>query len=241
MSDIHSLLRKRSAGRAEAEAVLLAAAEAVFAEQGFGGATTAAIAARAGLPKSNLHYYFPTKQALYREVLANVLEAWLEAAASFDRGETACQALAHYIAAKMDLARQFPLASRLFATEIMRGAPLVRDFLDTTLKTWLADREPIIQGWIASGQLRPLAPRTLMFMIWATTQHYADFAHQINILNGGSALSDEAFETAKQQVVETILRGVLTDPDAGFDLRQIVTSPGRYGRMIASDRSTGPG
>jgi len=218
MSDIASLLRKRSAGRAETEALLLAAAESVFAEKGFGGATTAAIAARAGVPKSNLHYYFPTKQALYRAVLANVLEAWLEAAASFDRGETARQALAHYIAAKMDLARQFPLASRLFASEIMRGAPLVRDFLDTTLKTWLADREPIILGWIASGQLRPLVPKTLIFMIWATTQHYADFSHQINILNGGSALSDKAFEAAKRQVVETILRGIVTDPDVDLGL-----------------------
>ncbi|WP_131193879.1 TetR family transcriptional regulator C-terminal domain-containing protein [Lichenihabitans psoromatis] len=210
MSEIHSLMRKKSSGRAETEALLLAAAESVFAEQGFGGATTAAIAKRAGLPKSNLHYYFPTKEALYRAVLANVLEAWLAAAASFDRAASAEQALTAYIEAKMDLARQFPLASRIFASEIMRGAPLVQDFLETTLKAWLAQREPIIDGWIAAGQLRPLSAKTLIYMIWATTQHYADFAHQIKTLNGGHDLSTREFDAAKRQVVETILGGILT-------------------------------
>ena len=180
----------------------------VFAEQGFGGASTAAIAARAGVPKANLHYYFATKEDLYRAVLGNVLDAWLDAAASFDRGETARQALTHYIEAKMDLARQFPLGSRIFAAEIMRGAPLVQDFLDTTLTRWITAREPILQRWIAEGQLRPIEPRTLIYMIWATTQHYADFSHQIKTLNGGVDLSDEQFAQAKQQVVEMILGGV---------------------------------
>jgi TetR/AcrR family transcriptional regulator len=203
---------KRSAARADTEAALVAAAEAVFAEQGFAGATTAAIAARAGVPKSNLHYYFATKEDLYRTVLGNVLDAWLAAAASFDRGETARQALTHYIEAKMDLARRSPLASRIFATEIMRGAPLVQDFLETTLTAWIARREPIVRRWIASGELRPIDPRTLIYMIWATTQHYADFSHQIKTLNGGAELSDEQFRAAKQQVVEVILRGVVSEP-----------------------------
>ena len=205
-------MRKRAAARAETESSLLAAAEAVFAEHGYGGATTAAIAARAGLPKANLHYYYPTKEALYRKILADILDAWLAAAASFDEGETARQALTRYIEAKMDLARTHPLASRIFAAEIMRGAPLAQDFLETKLVRWLADREPVIRGWIESGQLRALEPRTLIYMIWATTQHYADFAHQIKTLNGGADLSGPAFEASKREIVETILRGVEAGP-----------------------------
>ena len=73
--------------RAENERTILEAAEAVFAEHGFGGATTAAIAARAGVPKANLHYYFPTKAALYRAVIERVLTAWLAAASSFDESD----------------------------------------------------------------------------------------------------------------------------------------------------------
>jgi TetR/AcrR family transcriptional regulator len=115
--------RPRPTIRAENERALLEAAEAIFAEQGFSGATTAAIAKRAGVPKANLHYYFPTKEALYRAVVERVLTAWLAAAASFDASEDPREALAAYIGAKMDLAREMPLASRIWSAEIMRGAP----------------------------------------------------------------------------------------------------------------------
>ena len=145
--------KRRPAVRAEIERALLAAAEGVFAEQGFSGATTAAIAKRAGVPKANLHYYFPTKEALYRAVVERVLTAWLAAAASFDASEDPREALAAYIGAKMDLAREMPLASRIWSAEIMRGAPIIQDFLETTLSVWVADRERVVKHWIGLGKL----------------------------------------------------------------------------------------
>ena len=190
----------------------MAAAESVFAERGFDGATTAEIAARAGLPKSNLHYYFPTKAALYRRVLEGVLQAWLAAADTFESGADPAEALRRYIAAKMDLARARPQGSRIFASEILRGAPAIQDFLDTTLQRWVESRSAIVDGWIQSGVLKPVTPKTLFFMIWATTQHYADFAHQIATLNGGQPLSDAVFESMKDQVAAIIVSGVLVDP-----------------------------
>jgi TetR/AcrR family transcriptional regulator len=199
----------RKSIRAENEKAILAAAEHVFAEHGFKGATTAEIAARAGIPKANLHYYFPTKAALYRRVVARVLEMWMGAAAALDRSDDPATALAGYIGAKMDLARVEPLGSRIWASEIMRGAPAIQDFLETTLREWVATREVIFKRWIAGGKLRPIEPRTLLSMIWAATQHYADFSHQIAVLNEGRALSDAQFEAAKQQVIAMILRGTL--------------------------------
>jgi len=131
--------------REENERVILAAAEAVFAEQGFGGATMAAIAARAGVPKPNVHYYFPTKEQLYRAVVERVLTAWLEAASSFDASEDPAEALTTYIGAKMDLARSMPLGSQIWASEIMRGAPVIQDFLDTQLTQWVRSRERAVK------------------------------------------------------------------------------------------------
>ena len=193
--------------REENERVILAAAEAVFAEHGFGGATMAAIAARAGVPKPNVHYYFPTKERLYRAVVERVLIAWLDAASSFDTSDDPAEALTSYIGAKMDLARTMPLGSRIWASEIMRGAPVIQDFLDTTLTQWVRSREHVVRRWIAEGKLKPIEPKFLFYMIWATTQHYANAAHEIATLEKGP-LDDEAFERAKRQVVETILAGV---------------------------------
>lgn len=191
------------------ERAILAAAEAVFAEQGFGGATMAAIAARAGVPKPNVHYYFPTKAKLYRAVVEQVLTAWLDAARSFDTSADPADALTAYIAAKMDLAREMPLSSRIWASEIMRGAPVIQDFLDTTLTQWVRSRERVVRKWIADGKIKPIEPKFLFYMIWATTQHYANAAHEIASLEKGRVLDDEAFELAKRQVVETILGGVV--------------------------------
>jgi TetR/AcrR family transcriptional regulator len=194
--------------RAENERAIVEAAEAVFAESGFKGATTAAIAARAGVPKANLHYYFSTKEELYRAVIERVLTAWLAAASSFDESDDPTEALARYIGAKMELARSMPLSSRIWATEIMRGAPAIQDFLDTTLAQWVEQRSRIVRGWIAEGKLRPVEPKYLFYMIWATTQQYANAAHEMASLENGCPLTDEQFDAAKKQVIETVIAGV---------------------------------
>ena len=194
--------------REENERTLLEAAEWVFAEQGFAGATTAAIARRAGVPKANLHYYFATKEGLYRAVIERVLNAWLAAASSFDASEDPAEALAAYIGAKMDLARAMPLASRIWSAEIMRGAPMIQDFLDTTLTEWVASRGRVVKRWVADGKLKPIEPSHLFYMIWATTQQYANASHEMATLNGGRPLDDAAFERAKRQAIDIIVSGV---------------------------------
>jgi TetR/AcrR family transcriptional regulator len=195
--------------RTENERMILEAAEAVFAEHGFGGATTAAIAARAGVPKANLHYYFSTKAMLYRAVIERVLSAWLAAASSFDESDDPQQAIARYISAKMDLARSMPLGSRIWASEIMRGAPVIQDFLETTLAEWVEARAKIVRRWIQEGKLRPIEPKYLFYMIWATTQHYANAEHEISTIEKGVPLDDSRFELAKLQVIETIVGGLI--------------------------------
>jgi len=190
------------------ERAILAAAETVFAERGFSGATMSMIAARAGAPKANIHYYFPTKEILYRAVVERVLTAWLDAARSFDMSDDPKEALTAYIGAKMDLAREMPLSSQIYASEMMRGAPVVQDYLDTTLSEWVRSRSSVVRRWVAEGKLRPIEPKYLFYMIWATTQHYANAAHEMATLEGGAALSDAAFERAKRQVAQTVLFGV---------------------------------
>lgn len=198
----------RSQARAETERLILEAAEAVFAEYGFKGATTGKIADRAGIPKANLHYYFPTKELLYRQVVENIFQIWLNAANTFDDCDNPEEALTSYISAKMDISRQHPMGSKVWANEILHKAPVIQDYLETTLDEWTKSRIAVIERWIKEGKMAPVDPRTLLYMIWATTQHYADFNHQIETLNAGKPLSDEQFETAKKTVVSIILAGV---------------------------------
>ncbi len=198
----------RTGAREEAERAILAAAEGVFAMHGYSGTTMAAVAAAAGLPKPNVHYYFATKAELYRAVIGRVFNAWLSAADAFDTADEPLEALASYIGAKMDLARAMPLASKIWANEIMRGAPNIQDFLETTLSDWVKSREAVLLRWIAQGKLRAIEPRPLFYMIWATTQQYANAAHEIATLEGGE-LDGAAFARAKRQVTDIIVSGVM--------------------------------
>ncbi|SEO82154.1 transcriptional regulator, TetR family [Salinihabitans flavidus] len=200
--------------RRESEKLILQAAEKVFSAAGFGGATMQLIADVAGLPKANLHYYFPTKESLYRQVVQTIFLDWLKAADVFDHADGPVEGLGAYIDAKMEISRRHPEGSKVWASEVMHQAPVIQDYLETTLTEWTDGRIAVIERWIEQGLMDPVDPRHLLYMLWATTQHYADFNHQIETLNGGDPLSDAQWEAAKQSVKQIILRGIGAVPAA---------------------------
>jgi TetR/AcrR family transcriptional regulator len=199
---------RRTDIRRENERLILDAAEKVFAEAGFGGATMQLIADMAGLPKANLHYYFPTKEDLYRRVVQNIFEIWLDAASSFDAAAGPVEGIGAYVEAKMDISRRHPHGSKVWAAEVMHGAPVIQDYLETTLRQWTEGRMSVIQRWIDEGKMAPVDPRHLLYLLWATTQHYADFGHQIETLNAGQPLTDRQWREATESVKQIILRGI---------------------------------
>ncbi len=194
--------------RQENERLILEAAEKTFAEAGFGGATMQLIADVAGLPKANLHYYFPTKEALYRRVVQDIFQVWLQAADVFDAADGPEEGLGAYIDAKMEISRRHPAGSKVWASEVMHRAPVIQDYLETTLKEWTTGRMAVIQRWIDEGKMDQVNPRHLLYMLWATTQHYADFGHQIETLNDGEPFTDDDWAEAKASVKQIILAGI---------------------------------
>ncbi len=199
--------QRRTEIRQHNETLILQAAEKVFAEAGFGGATMQLIADMAGLPKANLHYYFPTKEDLYRRVVQDIFEIWLHAADSMDQAPGPIEGIGAYIQAKMDISRRHPNGSKVWAFEVMHRAPVIQDYLETTLRAWTTGRVRLIERWIAEGKMAPVDPEHLLYMLWATTQHYADFGHQIETLNSGP-LSDADWQKATDSVKTMILRGI---------------------------------
>lgn len=189
------------------EARILAAAESVFARAGFGGATMAAIATAAELPKANLHYYFGSKKDLYRAVLARILSDWIVSTDVFTPDADPRAALEHYIRAKMVLSAQRPEASKVFANELLHGAPVLKDVLATELRQTVKDKASVIQRWIDAGRMAPVDPTHLFFTIWAATQTYADFDVQVAAVLGRKSLGPRDHARATEHVVNLLLRG----------------------------------
>ena len=198
---------RRNEIRQQNEALICQAAEKVFAEAGFGGATMQLIADLAGLPKANLHYYFPTKEDLYRRVVRDIFEIWLHAAEAMDSAPGPVEGIGAYIEAKMEISRRHPDGSKVWAYEVMHGAPVIQDYLETTLRDWTSGRVRLIERWIAEGKMARVDPEHLLYMLWAATQHYADFGHQIATLNG-QPLTDADWQRATDSVKTMILRGI---------------------------------
>jgi TetR/AcrR family transcriptional regulator len=189
------------------EALILAAAERVFAGAGFGGATMAAIADEAGLPKANLHYYFGSKQDLYRAVLAQILQDWLEPTHVITPEADPKTAIEAYIRAKMALSAQRPHASRVFANELLHGAPMVKGLLEADLRDLVRRKAKVISQWVRAGRMAAVDPVHFFFTIWAATQTYADFEVQVCAVLGQTELTARDHAQATEHVVTLILRG----------------------------------
>lgn len=165
------------------QAILDAALE-VFSTAGFGGATLDQIAEGANLSKPNLLYYFASKEAIYNALLTQLLATWLDPLRGMDpNGDPVTEVMA-YVARKLELARDFPRESRLFATEIIQGAPRMRYVLEGELHDLVAEKAAILTAWMAAGKITRIDPVHLIFSIWAMTQHYADFDTQVRAVLG---------------------------------------------------------
>ena len=206
--EVRAAQRKTRAGEANAERILDAALN-VFAAYGFRGARIDGIAAAAGLSKPNLLYYFRTKEELYTAVLARTLDMWLEPLQELDSLTDPRVALSAYITRKLDYSRSHPTASRLFAMEMLQGAPHLGSALVGNLSCLVEVKSRIIEGWIREGRLRPVDPKHFIFAIWATTQHYADFSTQIRALTGKGLEEDDFYESTRAMLSSILLDGVL--------------------------------
>jgi TetR/AcrR family transcriptional regulator len=165
------------------EAILDAALD-VFSQAGFRAATLDAIAERAGLSKPNLLYYFDSKEAIHAELLDGLLDIWLDPLRALDADGDPQAQLMGYMRRKLDMSREMPRESRLFANEILQGGPRITDTLGGTLKALVDEKAAIIRGWTEAGRLAPVDPHHLIFSIWALTQHYADFEVQVRAVLG---------------------------------------------------------
>ena len=205
--------RSKEKIREENELIILIAAEKVFAKHCLKGATNKQISDMAKLPKSNIHYYFHTKLNLYRYVLESILVDWMKADDTFDTFDEPREAIRYYVGAKMDLSRTRPFGSKVWANEIISGAPVMEEILSSRLKKWVDTCVNSINTWIELKKIVDVGDaHTLLYMIWATTQHYADFDYQVMILNDGKKLTESEFEEKKQQVIDLVLRSVGLNP-----------------------------
>ena len=191
--------------QARNRAAILEAALDVFSAHGFRGATLDQIAAAANLSKPNLLYYFPSKDAIHDALLAGLLDTWLDPLRALDPEGEPLEELLAYVRRKLEMSRDLPRESRLFANEIVQGAPRIHATLSSDLKSLVDEKARVLTGWMAAGRIARVHPHHLIFSIWSLTQHYADFDVQVRAVLG----DEDPFDSAPA-FIETLYRKLLS-------------------------------
>ncbi|WP_420569348.1 TetR family transcriptional regulator C-terminal domain-containing protein [Thalassovita sp.] len=184
---------------------ILDAALEVFSTHGYRGATLDQIAEHAGLSKPNILYYFDGKEAIHVTLLNKLMETWLDPLHEMDPNGEPLKEICAYVRRKAQMSREFPRESRLFANEILQGAPRMGPHLLSDLKPLFDEKTKVIQGWMDAGKINKVDPRHLIFSIWATTQHYADFEAQVSVLTP----DEDDILTSAETYLDTLFRNLL--------------------------------
>ncbi|KZL11585.1 MULTISPECIES: TetR family transcriptional regulator C-terminal domain-containing protein [Pseudovibrio] len=175
---------------------ILAAALDVFSTYGFRGSTIDQVAQQAGLSKPNLFYYYDSKDAIHAELIERLLYIWLDPLHQLNPEGEPIEEICAYVRRKLEMARDYPRESRLFANEILQGAPRIKSLIAGPLKSLVDEKTVVIQGWMNEGKVADTDPYHLLFSIWSTTQHYADFDSQVQTLLPADKSKDRFKEAA---------------------------------------------
>ena len=194
--------------QSEKRDIILQAALDVFSTHGYRGATIDQISEAAGMSKPNLLYYFKGKEDIHETLMQRLLDTWLAPLKELDDIGDPLTELRGYIRRKLEMARDFPRESRLFANEILQGAPRIMPMIEGELKQLVDEKAEIIKGWMRAGRIARTDPYHLIFSIWATTQHYADFDVQVRAVLGPGRGGDGRFEDAARFLEGLYLDGL---------------------------------
>ena len=198
--------------RSDNRAKIIAIAEMEFAEFGYKGASIMNIAKRADIPRANVHYYFKSKLELYKKVLFDILKLWNDAFNQITPEDDPAEAIGAYIRAKVMYSKTNPLASKIFANEIIHGAPHISEYLNSDFRDWLKAKSAVIEHWIKQGKMDPVDPLFLIMLIWSATQHYADFSTQVSAVLDKDNLTEKDFEDVSDNLIHIILKGCGIEP-----------------------------
>jgi len=199
---------RRSRAVAAKRTAILAAALEFFSQFGIHGTSLDKVAERADVSKTNLLYYFPSKEELYIAVLKDLLDVWLAPLRALRADQHPLEAIRDYIRLKLEVSRDHPQASRLFCLEMLQGAPLLKGELAGDLRHLVEDKAAVIEAWVVQGKLAAVQPHHLIFMLWATTQHYADFSTQVEAITGQTLQDEQFFNQTVENVQRMVIEGI---------------------------------
>lgn len=183
---------------------ILAAAEDLFARQGFEGTSIQQIGDAGGVARSTPAYFFGSKEALYDAVLARVVgrarEAMARAYAEGDGDRSPEDAVASYVGALLDFLGRDDNFVRLVQREALADGSRVAEFFGRLVDGAVAALTP-------AAKKAGLSPQRLVLDLAALCWY--PFAHEHTLLPAlGMNPRDPAFLEAQKQHLSDLVRAL---------------------------------
>jgi TetR/AcrR family transcriptional regulator len=199
---------KKEVTREKNQLLILNAAEQLFSLNGYDGASMSMVAKEANVPKANILYYFKSKDGLYEAVIDRIIANWNLGLDNVTAEDDPAAVLYNYIKSKVILAVNQPLQSRLFANEILRGAPYLQNYFRTNTRPWVKQKIDVFQSWMDAKKIDQVDPHHLLFTIWSTTQYYADFQAEVLLVMNKLEYDETDVAQITQSIAHIILKGI---------------------------------
>ncbi len=190
----------------EKKRAILKAAESEFDQFGYGGARMQRIADKTGIAKANVHYYFQSKLILYNAVLEDVVSLWNQAFETLNVEDDPKTVLSEFVQKKVEFTWLYPAATRIFASEMLHGGPHLSKALNNQMSEWTRQRADVIAHWVNSGKINKIDPYHLIFMIWSSTQHFAQAELQIKSVYQKPRLVKSDFDNQAKSLTSMVMR-----------------------------------
>lgn len=196
---------------------ILRTAESIFGSSGFAGTKMNDIAREAGVNQALIHYYFQSKENLYREVIHRLLDKWQVYVRSLswddDDPETV---LRKYIRVHFEFQCDYPNLYRMFQREALEGKSLFQEHVFETWTLDMIDKMKVIRKWQRNGVVNArVKPKMFLHMLWGTMhQFYYRSLNELGELLEQDGEIGELRERVVDQIAEMVLEGFLPTEDS---------------------------
>jgi len=196
----------------EAERNILAAAVGVFAEKGFEGARTDEIAAKAGVNKAMIYYYFKSKENLYTVIVETLFgKVYLILSEHLARVDvkSPIDGILSFIDSHVDFIYGHRIFVKVMVWDLARGGAIVSRVAGKIMRDKTTQIIAIFDKAAREGYLRPINPKHLLVSIMGMILFFFIAEPVVRVMWGEEPITPEHIAERKKEIRDLIIYGIL--------------------------------